>query len=123
MVEILLVGLGGSIGAILRYTFTKKIGERYQGDWPLATFLINILGSFGLGLLYGLKLNQLIWLLLGTGFFGGFTTFSTYIYEAIFLMEEGLFWKNANYLFTSIFTGVVFFAAGMWLANFFKGGI
>ncbi|NYE58816.1 fluoride efflux transporter CrcB [Carboxydothermus ferrireducens] len=123
MVDLLLIGLGGSIGAVLRYTFTKKIGERYQGDWPLATFLINIIGSFGIGLLYGFKLNQVIWLLLGTGFFGGFTTFSTYIYEAIFLMEEGLFWKNVNYLLTSIFTGVVFFAAGMWLANFFKGGV
>ncbi|GAV25778.1 chromosome condensation protein CcrB [Carboxydothermus islandicus] len=89
----------------------------------MATFLINLIGSFGLGLLYGLKLNQVIWLLLGTGFFGGFTTFSTYIYEAIFLMEKGLFWKNVNYLLTSIFTGVVFFAAGMGLANFFEGGV
>jgi len=117
MLNLLLVGLGGSIGAVLRFTVTKKIGERYQGDWPLATFLINLLGSLGLGVIVGLKLKEVIGLFLGVGFFGGFTTFSTFMYEAIFLMEEGLYRENIAYLLLSIAFGIIFFAAGYWIAN------
>jgi CrcB protein len=93
-INILLVGLGGSIGSILRYLCQKWINESYQHNFPLATFLINVFGCLLIGILYALGekgniLSPQTRLLLVTGFCGGFTTFSTFAFENMNLLRIG----------------------------------
>ena len=89
-----LVGLGGLLGAISRYLLSQWINRQWQTSFPLATFLVNLSGSFLLGALtayhlahYSLSLDNLQ-LLLGMGYLGAFTTFSTFIYETISLSQQ-----------------------------------
>lgn len=70
----LLVALGGGVGAALRFL----IGHRWDGRVPVGTFVVNVLGSFLLGLLTGFALDDQLLALLGTGFCGGFTTYSAF---------------------------------------------
>ncbi len=83
----ILVGIGGAVGAASRYLAGIWIGKKTGTKFPYSTLFINIAGSFLLGILTGMKLSQGIpewcWLLLGVGFCGAFTTFSTFGYEAI----------------------------------------
>ena len=92
--NILIVGLGGGAGSILRYLCQKWVNESYEHSFPLATFLINISGCFLIGILYGLGekgniLSPQTRLLLITGFCGGFTTFSTFAFENMNLLRSG----------------------------------
>lgn len=82
----LLVLAGGSIGSLTRYLTTLAVNEKYDGRFPLATFLINVTGSFLIGLLVVLLDREDIFHpnyrpLLVTGFLGGFTTFSSFEWE------------------------------------------
>jgi CrcB protein len=70
----LLVALGAGVGAALRFA----LASRLDGRWPWGTLLVNVVGSFLLGLLTGLALSDHALALLGTGFCGGFTTYSAF---------------------------------------------
>jgi fluoride exporter len=92
--NILLVGLGGSIGSILRYLTQRWVNESYQHNFPLATFLVNVFGCLLIGILYAIGekgniLSPQTRLLLVTGFCGGFTTFSTFAFENMNLLRVG----------------------------------
>ena len=97
----LLVGVGSFIGGNARLVVGRWAGEAVDGRFPLGTFLINVSGSFVLGVLGGLlALRSLphadaIRLALGVGFCGGFTTFSTFALETHALLEDGL-WLTAS---------------------------
>jgi CrcB protein len=88
LVNCFLVGLGGGLGAVLRASVSNLVKRVWKADFPLATFLINVVGSFLLGLLIQYQLDHRIRLLIGTGILGGFTTFSTLHYETIHLLLE-----------------------------------
>ncbi|WP_066640145.1 fluoride efflux transporter CrcB [Desulfolucanica intricata] len=88
-----LVGIGGFLGACSRYLSSKIINKYWKKSFPMATFIINILGSFILGLV--VTHPNLVWNLqnelkygLGIGFLGAFTTFSTFEYEVLQLVEN-----------------------------------
>ncbi len=91
LVADLLVGAGATTGSILRYSIGRLITRIVDTDFPLGTWLINVIGSFLLGLFFREiwvaehALNW--WLFLGTGFCGGFTTFSTMSIEAVRLLR------------------------------------
>jgi len=93
MREILWVGIGGFIGANARYLLGVWIGGRMGGSFPYGTFVINVTGSFILGLIMGLvesrALSPIVRLATGVGFVGAYTTFSTFTYETIRLIEGG----------------------------------
>jgi fluoride exporter len=86
----LLVGLGGMVGSMLRYACYLLIPA---GSFPLATFTVNIVGSFAIGLLLGFAGRTAdqhnLQLLLATGLCGGFTTFSAFSADGIRLASEG----------------------------------
>jgi CrcB protein len=90
----LLVGLGGFFGSMSRFGLSRLIDEGLlTKNFPYATFTINILGSFLLGVVYALALKKIgnaeaISYLLGIGFCGGFTTFSTFAWENMALIEQ-----------------------------------
>lgn len=84
--SVLLVGVGGFFGAIARYIVSNTL--EFKSGFPLATWIVNMVGSFLLGLLFGIGVNSSLFLLLGTGFMGAFTTFSTFKQEGMLLQKE-----------------------------------
>ena len=87
------VGLGAAFGAVLRYLVDQGVTRRLGTVFPAGTWAINISGSLVLGLLAGLAthhgLAAGVVAVVGTGICGGYTTFSTFSYETVRLMEEG----------------------------------
>ena len=90
MITALAVALGGGTGAALRFLVDRAVTPRQTRPFPLATVLVNITGSFVLGLVSGLALLLgPVWTAaLGTGLCGGFTTFSTSMVDAVRLARE-----------------------------------
>lgn len=113
--NIIIVGCGSFAGGALRYLLSYFIQSR-QG-FPAATFLVNILGCFLIGLFIALlskngNTNQQ-WLLLAvTGFCGGFTTFSTFANESITMLQNGQYTNLAIYIGGSILLGLLAVAGG-----------
>ena len=94
MKNLLLVGLGGGIGSILRYLCQKWFSENYPQPFPWGTFLVNLLGCFLIGVIYAASekstaLTPQTRLFLVAGFCGGFTTFSTFAFENMNLLRGG----------------------------------
>ncbi|VVB57364.1 Putative fluoride ion transporter CrcB [uncultured archaeon] len=92
MLELLAVAIGGALGALSRYALGGLVQNGHVYPW--GTFSVNALGSFGLGLLmygieYGLPLPSEARLLIGVGFIGAFTTFSTFSYETFRMLDGG----------------------------------
>jgi CrcB protein len=95
MQAVLLVGAGGAIGAMARYGVSVLIGRFWPMTFPLATLLVNVVGSTCMGLLIGLLVRTLpaagpeIRLFVAVGVLGGFTTFSSFSLDTISLIERG----------------------------------
>jgi fluoride exporter len=80
---VLMVGIGGFFGAVSRLWVSQFISKRFVSGFPAATLIINLMGSFLLGIMVGSGIKGSLFMLLGTGFMGAFTTFSTFKLEAI----------------------------------------
>lgn len=119
IVNLLLVGLGGGAGAVTRFAMNQFIQNRSSLQWPLATLLINISGSFLLGLFIGSSINELVLLLIGTGFLGAYTTFSTLNLEAIQLKLAQRKKEFYLYLLLSYCGGILFAGIGLWIGLWF----
>ncbi len=120
--SLLLVGAGGAVGSMLRYAVTYAVGKYTQHPFPFGTFLINIVGSLLIGLLFGLAIrNQWLqeggMLLLATGFCGGFTTFSAFALENVNLMEKGQSVTAVIYIGLSVIVGLLLCRLGVWLTS------
>jgi len=94
--NIFLVAFGGLLGSVARYLVAVLFAAQFTSSFPLATFTVNISGCFIIGILFALSDRGNIlspeWrIFLTTGFCGGFTTFSTFSYESIKLMQDGEF--------------------------------
>jgi CrcB protein len=108
------VGLLGALGAHARFSLASTITARRPGQFPLGTFVVNVTGGFVLGLLVGLSVAGDTLLLLGTGFLGSFTTFSTWMVEAERLGEDATFRLMWLYLPGSMVAGLATTGAG-WI--------
>ncbi|CAH0258160.1 fluoride efflux transporter FluC [Peribacillus simplex] len=109
------VGFGGAAGAILRYCVILTAGHTF---FPFGTLLINIVGSFLLGMINGYfasKKKSLVFLALGSGFCGGFTTMSTFSQEVVNLLQTSLALAGL-YIGATLFFGLVagFFGLGLF---------
>lgn len=97
MVNAVLVLLCGGLGAVSRFAFDSLVQERVSSEFPLGTLVVNLGGSFVLGLLVGLQASRETLLLLGTATIGSYTTFSTWMLECQRPAEDGeprLAWLN-----------------------------
>lgn len=100
------VALGGAVGSMLRYGCSRALN---MVMFPFGTMLVNVLGCLAIGLLWGLftrHTNEQLRLLLVTGFCGGFTTFSTFSYEGIQLIQENRWATFIVYTGFSILLGL-----------------
>jgi len=109
--SILLVGIGGFVGSITRYLVAILFSSQISSVFPFATLTVNVLGCFLIGILFALSdrgnvLSPEWRILLTTGFCGGFTTFSTFSYESLRLMQDGEYLYLAAYVFISVFVGL-----------------
>lgn len=118
---LLLVGTGGFAGSVLRYLLSLWLNPLHAAGFPWGTFLVNIAGSFLIGWVMGWSFRGALGpdmrLLLATGVCGGFTTFSSFSYEAWALLQNGEPWTAAFYAGCSMLLGLAAAAAGLWMAG------
>ncbi|HNX54891.1 MAG TPA: fluoride efflux transporter CrcB [Prolixibacteraceae bacterium] len=120
---ILIVGFGGFIGTIARFLVAKYFQESVVSVFPWGTFVVNIVGCFVIGLIYGLTekgdfLTPDFRLFLTVGFCGGFTTFSSLANDAFLLMRQEEWFRFAIYTSFSFFIGLLAVYAGRILLKF-----
>ena len=119
----LLVGLGGGVGAMMRYGFGLSVGRFHSGPFPLGTFGVNIIGSLLMGLLVGILAKTTPgWqpearLLLATGLLGGFTTFSSFSLDIVTLIERGQLITASFYAVASMIIAVLALFVGLWFTR------
>jgi CrcB protein len=116
---LLAVAGGGLVGAPCRYLLDRAISGRFESNFPWGTFVVNITGAFVLGLLTGLALSHhlsaVAKVLLGTGFCGAYTTFSTFTFETVRLVEDGQLFEATMNVMGSVVVGLLGAAAGLAL--------
>jgi len=109
-----------AIGAPARYLLDVFVSERTKGVFPWGTFVVNVTGSFLLGLLTGLGfhhgLSRTARIVVGTGFCGSYTTFSTFTFETVRLLEEGAASEAVRNVLGTLVAGSLAAAAGLALA-------
>ena len=107
--NIILVGVGGGVGSILRYVISYLIKSN---SFPYSTLVINVIGSMILGALFGLSLKNENWdagwkAFMTAGFCGGFTTFSAFSYENVLMLQQGKIGLSLIYTVSSIVAGIL----------------
>jgi CrcB protein len=122
----LLVGAGGFLGTNARFVVGGWVAERVGPGFPAGTLVVNVTGSLIIGLLLVLLTERLAappaWrLLLVVGFLGGYTTFSSYTFEALALLEAGAWARGAWYVLGSNGLGLAACYAGMVVARLLPG--
>ena len=111
------VGVFGAAGAYARFSVAAAVTARRPGDFPWGTFVVNLTGGFTLGALTGAGITGDALFVLGTGFLGGYTTFSTWMVETQRLGEDAEFGLSAAYLLGSMLAGLAATGAGWALAS------
>jgi CrcB protein len=117
-----LIAIFGAIGTLARYGLQGVVQK--SGGFPYGTLLINLLGCFFLGLIGQFTLNRMVIspelrIAIAVGFFGGFTTFSSFGWETAKMLEEGAWARASAYVGASVFIGLLLSVAGIRLANKF----
>lgn len=112
MKEIALVVAGGCVGAVLRHWVGLWANRRFSVAMPVGTFAVNMAGSFAVGVLAGFHVTAQWAMLLGVGFLGAFTTFSTFNLEVVRMWEQGRRRAAALYVAASYATGIALAALG-----------
>lgn len=116
-----LLSLGGALGVNARYWLGVWVERKVGAQFPWGTFAINVSGSFAIGLIATLIAaaeGRHPWrLLLVTGFLGGYTTFSSYVFEALGLWERGAAGRSAVYAFGSLAAGLAAVVLGVALGR------
>ncbi len=117
-----LVALGGALGSVSRFLMGPALQRAFNATFPVGTLLINILGSLVLGFVMrlaieGVSVTPEARAFIAVGFCGGFTTFSTFSYEAIRLLEDGEGWRAAAYIVASVMLSLLAAFVGLVAAR------
>jgi CrcB protein len=120
--RIALIVIFGAAGTLARYGLQGFVQYRTGGAFPTGTLLVNLSGCLFLGLIGQFTLNHLVmppeWrMAITVGFFGGYTTFSSFGWEAIKMLEDGEWLRATAYVGVSVVAGLLLVLAGIRLAN------
>ncbi|MCP9198373.1 fluoride efflux transporter CrcB [Gramella sp. GC03-9] len=120
MKNLILVFIGGGLGSSLRYLIGRYLNA--ESLIPYGTFLVNVLGSLLIGIILGWSLkndslNSPLNFILGIGFCGGFTTFSSFSFENYSLLKTGDYWAFSLYFFGSLFLGIMAVLTGILISK------
>ena len=115
--SILIVGTGSFIGGALRFVISTLMKNGCSSSFPWGTLMVNLLGCFLIGLIYGLSAkysttSHTLCLLLTTGFCGGFTTFSTFANEGFQMLQSGNTAGFIGYVSASLILGIILVMIG-----------
>jgi CrcB protein len=118
--SVLIVGIGSFIGGALRFLISTLFKQFCTQGFPWGTLLVNLMGCFIFGAIFALfskySSTSHPWcLLLTTGLCGGFTTFSTFAYESVLMLQQGNLSGFISYVATSLIAGISLFALGYWI--------
>ncbi|ADD68598.1 CrcB protein [Denitrovibrio acetiphilus DSM 12809] len=120
--KILLIGVGGFLGAISRYYVSKGSMLLLGNRIPYGTLVVNVAGSFLLGLIFTLSVEKLavsenLRFLIAVGFLGAFTTFSTFSVESLYLFEDGAYASAFIYIFGNVILSLTAAFVGIYIAR------
>jgi len=121
-VKLLLIALFGAVGTLARYGLQGLVQIRMGSVFPYGTLLVNLSGCFLLGLIGQLTLNRMlvssdVRVAIAVGFFGGYTTFSSFGWETAKMLEDGEWLRAATYVVASLVAGLLLSVTGIHLAN------
>ncbi|MEV4821960.1 fluoride efflux transporter CrcB [Micromonospora sp. NPDC049274] len=119
--SVLLIALGAAVGAPLRYLTDRAVQSRHDSSFPWGTLTVNVVGSLLLGVLVGAPVGPAASALLGTGFCGALTTYSTFSYETLRLTRGGHRLLALANVVGSVAAGLAAAAAGYTLARALAG--
>jgi len=111
------IAVFGALGAVARFRVDSAVSARFPSDFPVGTLVVNLTGAFALGVLLGAAVPHRAALVLGTGFMGGYTTFSTWMVESERLGENGDVAGLLRNLWLSMLLGFAVAAAGWYLGQ------
>jgi CrcB protein len=122
--KLFLIALFGAIGTLARYGLQGLVQTRMGTTFPYGTLLINLSGCLLLGFLGQLTLNRMLIsselrIAIAVGFFGGYTTFSSFGWETAKMLEDGEWLRATTYVGASVIAGLLLSVAGIRLANRF----
>jgi len=119
-----LIAIFGAVGTLARYGLQGLVQIRTASTFPWGTLLVNLSGCFLLGLIGQFTLNRMVispdWrVAIAVGFFGGYTTFSSFGWETAKMLEDGEWLRASAYVGASVVAGLLLSVAGIRLANKF----
>jgi len=119
---LLAVALGSGVGGVARVVLGNAVQARAAGAFPLGTFVVNVTGSLALGFLMRYTMasptmSTEMRVMLTTGFCGGYTTFSTFSYETLTLIEAGDYRRASLYALLSVVLAIAATLAGVFIAG------
>lgn len=120
MIHALAVAAGGAVGAVGRWWMHLGLTRLVGDSWPAGTFAVNVVGSFAIGAIFawaqGADVSETTRLFLTMGLLGSFTTFSTFTFETLVMLQTGAWARAGVYVTASVLLGVACVAAGMAVA-------
>jgi fluoride exporter len=122
ILRILLIAVFGAIGTLARYGLQGVVQMRAGSTFPHGTLIVNLTGCFFLGMIGQFTLNRMVmsadWrTAIAVGFFGGYTTFSSFGWETAKMLEDGEWLRATTYVGVSVIAGLLLAVAGIRLAN------
>ena len=122
--KLFLIALFGAVGTLARYGLQGVVQVRMGSGFPYGTLLVNLSGCLLLGFIGQLTLNRMLIssdmrIAIAVGFFGGYTTFSSFVWETAKMLEDGEWLRATTYVTASGFAGLLLSVAGIRLANRF----
>ncbi len=121
MNNLLLIGLGGALGAISRYGLSQLAINVFGKGFPFGTLIANFVGSLLMGLLFSLVESESLMpqarIALGVGFLGAFTTFSTFSLDTVLMLQAGEFQKAILNILFNLFLCLSAVCIGLWLGS------
>jgi CrcB protein len=120
--QYLWIGIGGFAGANARYIFGRFIGGHLGTSFPWGTGIVNLTGAFLIGVIFTILTDRVVddpmWRqLVIVGFLGGYTTFSSYTFEAVTMIQDGRWGPAMGYVIGSNTLGLVACFGGIWLVR------